>query len=279
MKNRNTAAHAEQTGWGAITRLLMSLAPLLVGFVGCGGSKVIHLETDPSFTYQAASSAAIAVVGVTSAVGDDEYKREIRNEMPRLLAERVADERPDLSILDPARIEQSYGTERLNELLDRYEQTGRLDTSDVIGLFDATRGLMRYAVFARIELDSVARTLQEDNISADHKTERFLQVAFRVYDITAADLVFDGTIERSDYDLQIDATGGEDSDGGILGCAACLLDFLSWFEDKDEEGFPPPPKLEGLVKSVFDKFAEQLPQAETGQGDSEYRGVERCATI
>ena len=160
---------------------------------------------------------------------------------------------------------QSMGAQQHAELLDRYETTGKLDTAGMVALFDATRGLAHYVAFARIEIDSIARTKTEDTISVDHTTERFLQISFSIYDIARGDLVWKGTISDSDYDLQVDAKAGapDDDCSSILSFAACLLDIISWFESKDDEGFPPPPKLEDLATRIFDKFADELPRRES----------------
>lgn len=249
----------------ALTVSLICLITLVtaIWFCGCGGAKVVHVESDPAFTYEATSSSVLTVVGVVAAVGDDEYQEEIRNSLPRLLSERIAKKREDLTTMDPGRVEQRLGQERYQELLDRYELTGQLDTNSVVALFDATRGLVRYVVLARIEVDSIARTISEDEISTDYKTLRFVQINFQVYDIETAPMVFTGTISHEDFDLQIDAKSDapDDDCSSILSFAACIFDFLSWFEDKDEEGFPPPPELEDIVTEIFDRFAETLPQA------------------
>ena len=233
---------------------------------GCGGAKVLHIRTDPSFTYDEVSSASIMVAGVTSAVGDDDYRKEIRRGLTRLLAERIIKKRPSLTILDPRRVQQSIVEERYAELLDRYEATDRLDTAGMIELFDATRGLVRYMVFARVEMDSITRTVDEDEISIDRKTERLLKISFRIYDIAAGEVMYSTSILNQDYNLNVDVQDDtpDDECSSFLSLMACLLDFISWFEKDDDEGFPLPPKLDNLAKEVFDKFAENLPQAESG---------------
>ena len=182
------------------------------------------------------------------------------------MAERIAEKRPDLTIRDPRRVVEALGEERHRDLLDLFASTGNLDTNGVVALFDATRGQARYVVLARIETDSIARTKSEDEISIDHKTLRFVQVRFRVYDISTAVMVFDGIISGEDFDMQIDAaTDSPDDDcSSILSFAACIFDFFSWFEEKDDEGFAPPPELENIMTEIFDQFAETLPKAPSG---------------
>jgi len=247
---------------------LICLVTLLFAawFGGCGEAKVVHVRTDPNFTYEAASSSTISIAGVVTAIGDEDYQKEVGNKLPLLLATRIAKKRPDLSITDPQRIEKALGKERLRELLDRYGQSGRLDTASVIALFEASRGLARYVILARIYMDSTARVINEDEFSIDHKTERMIKIVFNVYDISTATLVFDESISHEDFNLQLDAKheAPDDDCSSALSFVACILDIFSFLEDKDDEGFPPPPELEDMAKVIFDQFAATLPAASSG---------------
>lgn len=133
-------------------------------------------------------------------------------------------------------------------------------------LFSATQGLVRYVILGRVENDQISKSteLQEDQESplrTKYRVRRDMTVSFQVYDIETAPMVFTGSISHEDFDLQIDAKSGapDDDCSSILSFAACIFDFISWFEDKDVEGFPPPPELDDIVTEIFDQFAETLP--------------------
>lgn len=271
LDNSENRRRRTQAGSSSSRVIALLAVGLLAGLIavsgpGCGGAKVVKTEADPSFTYDEVSKSTIMIGGVTSGVGSFIYKKETRRKLSPLLAKRIAKKRRDLTIVDPLLMPQSLGEERCRELLDRYEETGYLDTSSVVALFDATRGSVRYIVFARVERDTVIYTRSEDGLSIDHKSERFLEMSFRVYDIASADLVFNSSIADQDYTMQIDAKGGEEENCVIesLRCIVTIIDILGWFYGEDSHGFYPPPEVEDMAKRIFDRFTEELPGEQSG---------------
>ena len=268
-ENRRGCAHGGSSSGRARTLLAVGLLAGLIAVSGpgCGGAKVIKTEADPSFTYDEVSRSTIMVGGVTSGVGNYFYKKEIRRELSPLLAKRIGKKRRDLTIVDPLLMPQALGEERCRELLDRYEETGYLDTNSVVALFDAIRGSVKYIVFARVERDTVILTRSEDGLGIGHKTERFLEISFRVYDIASADLVFNSSIADQDHRTQVDAKGGEGEEENCfaagLRCLVFIDDIISWFFKK-RAGFYPPPEIEDMAKHIFDRFAEELPGEQPG---------------
>ena len=239
----------------------------LIGPIGCGGPKVTHLETAPSFTYEAASSATFMVGGVTAAVGDENYRAMVRRVLPLELAVQIRQEREGLEVLESQRLQEALGEQRYTSLLDSYEETGLLDTAGVVDLYSAARGVAGYIVFARVTRDVVNRSKSEDSVEVKYTTERSMEISIQVYDTESRRLAWSGDVSDSDHNTEVkEISSGEVDDCGVpaLNCLVQVLEVLSLFDEVHDEDFPLPPTTEKVAEFIFDGFAEKLPLAESG---------------
>ncbi len=224
--------------------LLWGLCVIVAG--GCAGTtKVIGLQSDPSFTYQSLSTGRIAVGGVTSLVGEDD--RATRYQMTRLLRERILKERPDIGVRPVEVIIHALGGDAYMYLVADYRLRGEITETWLERLSRAT-GDVQYAIFARIERYETERFETDGLESTTFKISRTVGMSFHIYDLTMGVSVWSAYIvrtwdEKNEYREQHNLFWRIVE--GLLGL--------------NQPEYPSPPEFSELSRKVFEVFADNLP--------------------
>lgn len=246
---------------------------LLLGQMGCGGAKVVHVEADPTFDYSRAAAGEIGIAGFAAVVEDEDHCTVLRRQLPPLLAQAIQEKRPDLKIFSPQRIQEALGQENHQTLLDRYAAGGELDHGGMAELFSSTRGVVRYMVLGRVVQDDFTKWEEHDEDSESsgtrYKVRRQMAVFLEVYDLEAGRSVFKELITNDQTnDRYIPGVTAGDAESCSEACGnmamSCLVSTLwSIFQEKSEEDeYPPSPTNAEITRDIFEKFAESLPAAD-----------------
>jgi len=233
--------------------------------------EVIRVGYDPSFTYENVESGGIGVAGVTSDWFDLPGTSATTDWIGPWLWARIAEERPDLTLVSSQQIADSMGREEYLDLLDSHSRLAELD-STALAKLSTSLSYPRYVVFARIELDTVeidGRYTEERRTDNDRDcvytnleltTERTIEVRFQVYDVELRELVWAGVSrhKKTSQPRTHHVDGSCESDGLVLSVIEVLFSLLA---DSDSPGKEPPdpPKWSGMLKASFKAFARKLP--------------------
>ena len=242
----------------------LSLLFLLGTMAGCGGAKVIHATTHPSFTYSTASSGEIGILGITSVAGKIEQRKIHHQHLPALLAQSIHKKRETFKIFPPKKLHELLLAENYTEILTRYEISGVLDTSAIISLFNATKGMVRYIIIGRVERDELVTDFNdEDETVTKYKVTRLMEISMEIYDLRVGKQVFKslivnkGSKERKYTNLTVDESAGF-TDACMQSCFNSI--WTSIFLTKaGDRGYPPPPEIYEVADDIFDEFADILP--------------------
>lgn len=236
-----------------------AIALLGAALAGCAPlPKVVGLERDPGFTYEALSAAPLAVLGVT-VDGLEPASASASLQLGGLLAERLASKRRDLRILPPVDVADSLGLQQYTGLVREYQARGWLDRYALSRLAAALGGV-RYLVHARLEADDLVTGNSVDDYTEEHagkdcnieRTTNFaaraLAVRFTVYDLHQHHSAWAGQITDVQERTSSDAWNS---------CDPLFLNVLTMVLN----GEPDPPELAEVLKRVFEEFARHLPRA------------------
>ncbi len=213
-----------------------------------------EVRVHESFTPDAVLERVVVVGGVASSLEtlDGEQRRTFEGQ----LHHQLTDERGDLRVAPPSTLEDALGTERLEELLDRYGDSGRLSAKDLVDVAAAVP-LDAYVVFALVQEDDTEYERREEEIEgakrdveAIYTSIRKVAVDLRVYDATQRSFVWSGVVGAK---KQARNSEVERPDWEWL----TMLDFLFGASKSDKH--PDPPSLVSVMPSAFERFARELP--------------------
>ncbi len=225
--------------------LLWGLCVIVAG--GCAGTtKVIGLQSDPSFTYQSLSTGRIAVGGVTSLVGKND--RATQYQMTSLLRERILKERPDIGVRPVEVIIHALGGDAYMYLVADYRLRGEITETWLERLSRAT-GDVQYAIFARIERYETKRSETDGSESTTFKISRTVGISFHIYDLTTGVSVWSGYIDKTEEKSRVHRERGN-----------ILTSVVESLLGLNPSGYPSPPKFSKLSSEVFEGFADNLPE-------------------
>ncbi len=237
-----------------------AIALVTAAVAGCASlPKVVGLERDPGFTFEALSVAPLAVLGVTWE-SPEPTSASASLQLGGLLGQSLARKRPDLRVLPAAQVADSLGLEDYASLVREYQARGWLDSLALLRL-EAALGGVRYLVVARLEAEQLVtggsfEEYTEEYEGKDCEIEetsklaaRTLAVHFTVYDLEQRRRAWTGQIT----DLEERTSGYEWNS-----CDPFLLNFFGMLLG---EADPDPPRQAEVLRKVFDGFALRLPRA------------------
>lgn len=246
-------------------RLAPAFIFLVVSVSGCA-TTIRGLKHDPSFTFDSVKASGLHVGGVVSAA--TELSPSEVTTFSSVLRSGFLDERKDIYVHDPASFTSAIGIERRAALLTEYRNSG-LVTARWLAEIGSKIPDARYAVFARIEEDTVTKERRKEDVYHEKdkdkkkligqkiKTEatRRMVVSLAIYDITAQAFVWGGSVEKSRSDSRQYETRLDDN-------TAILLNTLNRVLNEEDKiyPYPPYPTQRDVLSSVFMGFAENLPK-------------------
>lgn len=177
---------------------LLASSLMLVILSGCT-TQISGLKVDPSFTYPAAISGHIAIVGVVSSVAPlaaadaATYSNQLKTQL--------SEKRPDFILISYGEVINQLGPEDHTKLLKELQTMGTPSNSSMDMLRKKTSGY-RYIVFSRIESDSIQKTLLQGtgadgkpNNTVRPETSHQVTGSLQVVDITDGKIVWSATAE------------------------------------------------------------------------------------
>lgn len=221
--------------------------------LGACSTVVEAVDVDESFTRDAVLGRDVVVGGVAS--GLNALTRDERGALAHELHEELTGERGDLQVAPLPTLEDSLGTERLDGVLERFGESGRLtagDLGDVAGALPTS-----YVVFARIRRDTTEYDRREekiegnrDRVEAVYSTVRHVHVGLLVLDTDLGAVVWSGTI-RAKKDVHESEVEFPDW--------AVVRAMETFFGAGKRDGHPAPPSQASVARRAFERFARELP--------------------
>ena len=242
--------------------LLWALVVLVTD--GCG-TRVTGLQSDPSFTYQNLSRDGIAIGGVSYLFGRNFPA--MQDQMASLLKESIIRERPDIIVQPVYLVPGALGQAEYRRMLADYWATGEVAETWLEQLSGAA-GRTQYAVFARIERDDFATSESSgaDTNTTTYTMSRTVRTSFQVYDLTRRISVWSGSLSKT-KSRSTKVREEEEESHGILGdliediVESVVQDALGLTPTPTApSSYPKAPELTELLRSIFEGFAEHLPE-------------------
>jgi hypothetical protein len=236
-------------------RIVIFLLSLLT-IVICSGcaAKITGLKKDKSFVYSAVLGGKMVIGGVASLTNP--FNEQDRTRYANLLRSAIIEERKEFSVSPVSLVVNKLGKEDYHALLDSYRDTGGLSNEQLSMLKTKVTGV-KYFVFARVEADDISKNVNttEGGKHVEKKVSRAMAVAFEVYDIADAKVVWSGLISTT--------LSGSNSYENTK--ESVLIDFVKSVSGKsqtDDEKHPYPatPSMKKVFDKIFKEFGDAMPE-------------------
>lgn len=251
----------------------VSLLLLVMMFVSGCKTEVQGKLHDESFTYESAAHYPFVVGGVVSMIDTVSIEQHLL--YSDILIREFIDERPEFTLYKTGRLIMTTSEAGYLAWMEDYLKTGevRREFSKLIRMIYPNA---RYLVFCRIEENQVTQNHTENETDvADSDEDRkrgeyeYVQVdislnstrqvraTLNIYDLDQNITVWSGHIaEIKTHSNNFSRTFHKESRWRDE-----LIDsFVGMMIGIDDQGYPEPPSLESLLTSVFEGFAENMPE-------------------
>lgn len=236
--------------WRGVVRA--TLIGLALWCAGCG-PKVDFLRHEADLDYPSLKQGGITPLCAVTSEGDEE----LRDPLGLSFEAALREERRDLRVLRVSELRRVVGEEVEEDLVERFERSGRLRESDLAQLDSLMGSRARYIALARVEDESVdhEETEETDSETGVTTTTRSgvlrVRVAFSVYDLQIGRRVWSAEVTGSDRNSKSET----DEPKGFL--ASLISSILGSKGD-----YPEAPEANETLRKVFTRFAKELPAAD-----------------
>ena len=233
-----------------------------VVFSACA-TKVVGLQSDPSFTYKEVVEKRMAVGGVI-------HTFSVLNNHERLLysdiiRSRFSEQRPGYFVYSIGVIVERLGKESYSAMIEEYRTLGTVSDKWLSTIAEFTDGF-GYVIFARIIEDSTkSERTRSDNYDDEKKRllgytitaerKRTMTVAVDIYSLKTKTEVWGGTVTKS-------ASESKSYKHDTRNAASTVIEVLGSIMKPEERRFPYPsmPTQAQVLRSIFSGFGENLPE-------------------
>jgi len=236
-------------------------------------TQVVGLQQDHSFTYDNALQGGFIVGGVVSLI--DPMSDQQRMLYSEILAREFIDERPEFSVIRSGSLISAFSVAQYETWLDEFQLTGELSApfSDAVKVHFPKA---RYLMLCRIEEDRVTQDHSESETDiADSEEDRkkgeyeYVQVDVSLTtsrQVGARLTIFDlqqHVVAWSGYVTQSRSNSNDSSrtfHKKHRWRNQIVDDFVQALIGKNNQGYPQAPAFEEVIASVFEGFAENMPE-------------------
>lgn len=250
-------------------RVIVGCISLLLITVSCS-TKISDIRTDPSFSPERVTESGLAILGCTSIVADTLDAFVLSNQLSVHLQQALRKERGNIKIVEWGDVRRAVGDEKLQRCLAAVREYGTLEATLVESLSAGLGNGARYVIVHRIESDQLKFNESDDQEFVDGvwvvkgtllKTTRSISVAFSVYDLENGKRVWEATIEGAKETKRKVGLDEPLDIGGWVGTAVDVVDAMDEiFGEDDAVQFPKPASQASVMKSIYGKFAKELPK-------------------
>lgn len=247
---------------------------LLISSLTACKTQVIGLQQHPSFTYQSTLQTQFVVAGVVSSVAQLDDITRIR--LGDLLARTFQQRQAHIRIIRTGFVFKALGEQAFTKLLDDYQLTAVIKQDEVLDLRNAFPNA-RYVMLARIEKNQInhehdetetdvadsekdrqAGEYEQIRVDVSLQTSRSMGASLLIYDLKDHVTVWSGYVEKSDYN-------SNDSSHTFTKDKRWQEELLETFVDSliglDNGSYPEAPTRQDVLESIFEGFAENMPEA------------------
>jgi len=256
----------------SVMKKFSTLLILILLLVGCK-TEVVGLQQDQSFTYDSALQGAFVAAAVTSLADDlNDRQRMLYSE---ILAREFVDERPEFTLFRSGVLISSYSLQQYRAWLNNYQLSGEI-ADTFANAIRKTYPHARFVILCRIEENRVAQHHSETETDvADSEEDRkkgefeFVQVdvtlttsrqvgaTLSIFELQQNKVVWSGYVAKSEANS---SSSSRTFDKHNRWREEFVDSFIDALIGVDNQGYPQAPAFEKVLASVFEGFAENMPE-------------------
>ncbi|NWF39438.1 hypothetical protein F3F96_09845 [Mariprofundus sp. NF] len=236
-------------------------------------TQVVGLQQDHSFTYANALQAGFVAGGVVSLV--DSLNDQQRMLYSEIMVREFADERPGFSFIRSGALISAFSLQQYGAWLDAFQLTGEI-SEPFASAVKVSFPKARYLMLCRIEENRITQEhseretdvadSEEDRKKGEYEyvqvdisltTTRQVGARLTIFDLQQHVVAWSGYVVKSE-------TNSNDSSRTFnkqnRWRDEFVDDFLNAMIGIDNQGYPEAPAIESVLASLFEGFAENMPE-------------------
>jgi len=253
-------------------RIPLFLSAIALLLTGCA-SKVVGLQKDPSFTYNALKGSSLVIGGVVDGANEKPAISNI-NSM-NLLRGQIAEETEGLKISRSGLVRASVGSRTYKKMLQEYRDDSGLSPQSISTLSQKLKG-KRYVIFSRLQKDEPYQNRGESqdtdkngkklsSKSINMVSGRNVGASVDVVDLHLKRVVWSGMINKKKENSQNYKYEKPKKDTSGFGGLINLVKTIKGTDNdpaakEPDYKFPKTPTTQSVMASIFKGFAENLPE-------------------